>query len=201
LPVFDSTDAGVELNSAGSGVSLQNLTRNEDLEQKDSIGLEAWLTDGTYNKRYVIDMPTATSDRAGFMTGTQVDQLDYATDAVEELIQYAYSVETWGAGIENDISNLNSGLSLINDKVNTISKELSAGIASTAALSSIAVSDVKKGEVSVGGGYGSYNSQSAVAFGGAVGITDSWSFNAGIGLANKGENTFRVGTNVKFKAF
>lgn len=85
-------------------------------------------------------------------------------------------------------------------KVNALEKELSAGIAAATAMSSIEVSNVAKGEVSVGGGYGYYNSQSAVAFGAAMGLTDNWSVNAAAGLADSNVS-FRAGTNYKFKLF
>lgn len=86
------------------------------------------------------------------------------------------------------------------NKVNALEKELSAGIAAATAMSSIEVSNVERGEVSVGGGYGYYNSQSAVAFGAAMGLTDNWSVNAAAGLADSNVS-FRAGTNYKFKLF
>ena len=85
-------------------------------------------------------------------------------------------------------------------RFNELDKELSAGIASVAAMSSVAVSNVGKGELSVGGGYGYYNSQSAVAFGAAMGLSDNWSVNAAAGLSDSNV-TFRAGTNYKFKLF
>ena len=85
-------------------------------------------------------------------------------------------------------------------KVGAMEKELSAGIASTAAMSSVEVSNVTKGEVSIGGGYGYYNSQSAVALGAAMGLTDHWSVNAAAGVADS-NIAFRAGTNYKFKLF
>lgn len=85
-------------------------------------------------------------------------------------------------------------------QIDSVRKELSAGIASVAAMSSIATSNVSKGEVSVGSGYGYYNGQSAVAFGATVGLTDRWSANAAAGLADSNVS-FRAGTNYKFKLF
>ena len=85
-------------------------------------------------------------------------------------------------------------------RFNELDKELSAGIASVAAMSSVAVSNVGKGELSVGGGYGYYNSQSAIALGAAMGISDNWSVNAAAGLSDSNV-TFRAGTNYKFKLF
>lgn len=95
---------------------------------------------------------------------------------------------------------LKSANSYTDKKVNALEKELSAGIASASAMSAIEVSNVGKGEVSVGGGYGYYNSQSAVAFGAAMGLTDNWSINAAAGLADSNVS-FRAGTNYKFKLF
>lgn len=95
---------------------------------------------------------------------------------------------------------LKSANNYTDKKVSALKKELSAGIASATAMSSIEVSNVAKGEVSVGGGYGYYNSQSAVAFGAAMGLTDNWSVNAAAGLADSNVS-FRAGTNYKFKLF
>ena len=95
---------------------------------------------------------------------------------------------------------LKSAYDYTDKKVDALEEELSAGIASAAAMSSVAVSNVAKGEVSVGGGYGYYNSQSAVALGAAMGLTDNWSVNAAAGLSDSNV-TFRAGTNYKFKLF
>lgn len=95
---------------------------------------------------------------------------------------------------------LKSAYDYTDKKVDALEEDLSAGIASAAAMSSVAVSGVGKGEVSVGGGYGFYNSQSAVAFGAAMGLSDNWSVNAAAGLADSNV-TFRAGTNYKFKLF
>lgn len=95
---------------------------------------------------------------------------------------------------------LNQANAYTDERVAKLDKDLSAGIASAAALSSVAVSGVKKGEVSVGAGFGHHNSQSAAAFGAAMGLTDRWSVNAGAGFSSA-DVTFRAGTNYKFKLF
>ncbi len=87
-----------------------------------------------------------------------------------------------------------------NERFDHLEKDMSAGIASAAALSAVEVTNVTRGEVSVGGGYGYHNSQSAVAFGAAMGLTDNWSVNAGAGISGS-NTTFRAGTNYKFKLF
>lgn len=85
-------------------------------------------------------------------------------------------------------------------RIDKLDKNLSAGIASSVALSSVAVSGVERGEVSVGAGFGNYNSQSAVAFGAAMGLTNNWSVNVGAGISDA-DVAFRAGTNYKFKLF
>ncbi|MCQ2581708.1 MAG: YadA C-terminal domain-containing protein [Alphaproteobacteria bacterium] len=115
------------------------------------------------------------------------------TEAINDLSQNMIAAD---AKLRNEINALDS-------KVNELDENLSAGIASSVALSSVAVANVQRGEMSVGAGYGNYNSKSAVAFGAALGITDNWSANAGVGLGF-GKDTkasFRVGTNYKFKLF
>ena len=62
------------------------------------------------------------------------------------------------------------------------------------------MSDVNRGEVSVGAGYGYYNGRSAAAFGAAMGLTNRWSVNAGAGVSDA-DVSFRAGTNYKFKLF
>lgn len=96
---------------------------------------------------------------------------------------------------------LNSAaISELDNRIDDIDSDLSAGIASVAALSSVAVSNVSRGEVSVGGGYGYHNGESAAAVGFAIGLTDEWSVNAGAGISSS-DTTFRAGTNYKFKLF
>jgi hypothetical protein len=97
---------------------------------------------------------------------------------------------------------LKSAKAYTDKKVSKLEDTLSAGIASSAALSSVAVSNVKRGELSVGGGYGNYNSKSAFALGAAMGLTNNWSVNAGAGMDSNGDHVaFRAGTNYKFKLF
>lgn len=108
---------------------------------------------------------------------------------------YDFYVANGAAGLQ-----LQESVNAINDKIHKMDKDLSAGIASVAALSSVAVANVERGEVSVGGGYGYHNGESAAAFGIAVGLTDNWSMNAGAGISSA-DTTFRAGTNYKFKLF
>ena len=98
---------------------------------------------------------------------------------------------------------LNQANAYTDAKVDTLEKNVSGGIAAATALSAVEVSNVKRGEMSVGGGYGYYNGQSAGAFGMAMGLSDNWSVNAGAGIASgdKTQVAFRAGTNYKFKLF
>ena len=102
-----------------------------------------------------------------------------------------------------DAMTLSKANSYTDSRVNTLEKNVSGGVAAATALSAVNVGNVKKGEVSVGGGYGYYNSQSAMAFGAAMGLSDRWSVNAGAGIASgdKTQVSFRAGTNYKFKLF
>lgn len=102
-----------------------------------------------------------------------------------------------------DALTLSKANSYTDSRVNTLEKNVSGGVAAATALSSVGVSNVKKGEMSVGGGYGYYNNQSAMAFGAAMGLSDNWSINAGAGIASgdKTQVAFRAGTNYKFKLF
>ncbi|MBO4480196.1 MAG: YadA-like family protein [Alphaproteobacteria bacterium] len=104
------------------------------------------------------------------------------------------------ASAEHDAFTLNQANAYTDERVEKLDKDLSAGIASAVALSSVAVSDVRRGELSVGAGYGYFNGQSAAAFGAAMGISNRWSVNAGAGVSGY-DVSFRAGTNYKFKVF
>lgn len=95
---------------------------------------------------------------------------------------------------------LNQAVAYTDERVSELDKELSSGIASAVALSSVAVSNVGRGEMSVGAGYGYYNGRSAAAFGAAMGLSNRWSVNAGAGISDA-DVSFRAGTNYKFKLF
>ncbi len=121
-------------------------------------------------------------------------------------LQIAGEAETRAAEdakLRSAIDATRNDIAALDSKVNDLDENLSAGIASSVALSAVEVSNVKKGEMSVGGGYGNYNSKSAMALGAAMGITDNWSANAGVGFGfGKGTKaSFRIGTNYKFKLF
>ena len=148
---------------------------------------------------------------SGFETRLEKSRIDSLTNQVNGIINdtafimqgyYTNAVLANDAIAANaDAIALNSAaISRLENTVSDIEKDLSAGIASVAALSSVAVSDVARGEVSVGGGYGYHNGESAAAFGFAIGLTDNWSMNAGAGISSA-DTTFRAGTNYKFKLF
>lgn len=101
---------------------------------------------------------------------------------------------------QSDALTLSEANAYTDKRIEKLDKDLSAGIASAVALSSVAVSDVRRGELSVGAGYGYFNGQSAGAFGAAMGISNRWSVNAGAGISGY-DVSFRAGTNYKFKLF
>lgn len=102
-----------------------------------------------------------------------------------------------------DALTLNKANAYTDSKVKSLEKNMSGGVAAATALSAVSVANVNRGEVSVGGGYGYFNGQSAMAFGAAMGLSDSWSINAGAGIASGDSTQFsiRAGTNYKFKLF
>ena len=109
----------------------------------------------------------------------------------------AQNLDQLSLAIDNATSQANV---YTDERVESLDKNLSAGVAGAVALSSVAVSGVERGEVSVGAGYGYFNGQSAAAFGAAMGLSNRWSVNAGAGISNS-DVSFRAGTNYKFKLF
>ena len=109
----------------------------------------------------------------------------------------AQNLDQLSLAIDNATSQANV---YTDERIESLDKNLSAGVAGAVALSSVAVSGVERGEVSVGAGYGNFNGQSAVAFGAAMGLSNRWSVNAGAGISNS-DVSFRAGTNYKFKLF
>lgn len=137
-------------------------------------------------------------------TTARIDADTALQSAIENEIARATAAENeLRSGLELHEENVLRNARTYTDKqVSKLEDNMSAGIASTAALSSVAVSGVGAGEVSIGGGYGYYNGKSALALGAAMGVKKNWTINAGAGLGmNGGDVTIRAGTNYKFKAF
>ena len=161
------------------------------------------------NATAIADNKTAIESEVARATAAEIEldgKIAQNTSAIEEEVANriagdAMTLDAAKAYVDskNELA-LKSAYDYTDRKVDALEDELSAGIASSAAMSSVAVSGVGKGEVSVGGGYGYYNSQSAIALGAAMGLTDNWSVNAAAGLADSNV-TFRAGTNYKFKLF
>ena len=162
---------------------------------------------------------TGTHVTATASVGTNINALDSALATAESNITAnATAIETLNAGenvdgsvrniaksyfdlaAQNDALTLSQANAYTDERIEKLDKDLSAGIASAVALSSVAVSDVRRGEMSVGAGYGYFNGQSAAAFGAAMGISNRWSVNAGAGVSGY-DVSFRAGTNYKFKLF
>lgn len=181
------------------------------------------LAVGTTVEDHLLALDAAIGDKRN-LSGDYVSNADVATnlqslnDGIESEVQRATNAEN---ALQAAIDNINTAsvaaveglservdantyaISGLNNKVDSLEKNVSGGVAAATALSAVEVSNVKKGEMSVGGGYGYYNSQSAMAFGAALGLTDNWSVNAGAGVAtgDKNQVSFRAGTNYKFKLF
>ncbi len=135
--------------------------------------------------------------------GNYVGDLAVGTTTEEHLVSLDNAIGAEVDRAKAAESALRSDLATTDAKVNSLEKNVSGGVAAATALSAVEVSNVKKGEMSVGGGYGYYNSQSAMALGAALGLSDNWSVNAGAGIASgdKTQVSFRAGTNYKFKLF
>ena len=161
------------------------------------------------NATAIADNKTAIESEVARATAAEIEldgKIAQNTSAIEEEVANriagdAMTLDAAKAYVDskNELA-LKSAYDYTDRKVDALEDDLSAGIASAAAMSSVAVSGVGRGEVSVGGGYGYYNSQSAIALGAAMGLTDNWSVNAAAGLADSNV-TFRAGTNYKFKLF
>ena len=167
----------------------------------------------TNAKAYADEVAGTAESNAKAYTDEQIGTEASARETADAELQTAINAETERAtaaenALRNEFATANNEVlaranAYTDKKVDVLEKNVSGGIAAATALSSVAVSNVGRGEVSVGGGYGYYNNQSAVALGGAMGLTDRWSINAGAGLAtgDKTQVSFRAGTNYKFKLF
>lgn len=191
----------IETTIASINGTIHGLISEESAANGETTNGRAYngnLAIGTTVEDHLLALDSAIGNRATL----HGEHVQAGADVVTNL-------QTLNDGIEAEtaerIAADNALINKINNadkRVDKVEKDMSAGVASAVALSSVAVSDVKKGEVSVGGGYGYYNSQSALALGAAMGLTDNWSVNAGAGLGTSGSNvSFRAGTNYKFKLF
>ncbi len=192
---INTLDSAVSKNTSDIATNTTNIAANKAAIETNATNIAA-------NKTAIeTEVARATAAEA------ELDgKIALNTSAIEEEVanriagdEMTLSAAKAYADAKNSMS-LNSAYNYTDKKVDALEEDLSAGIASAAAMSSVAVSNVAKGEVSVGGGYGYYNSQSAVALGAAMGLTDNWSVNAAAGLADSNV-TFRAGTNYKFKLF
>ncbi len=190
-----SNKTAIDANTANIATNATNIAANKTAIEANATNIAA---NKTAIESEVVRATTAEAELDG--------KIALNTAAIEEEVanriagdEMTLSAAKAYADAKNTMS-LKSAYDYTDKKVDALEEELSAGIASAAAMSSVAVSNVAKGEVSVGGGYGYYNSQSAVALGAAMGLTDNWSVNAAAGLSDSNV-TLRAGTNYKFKLF
>lgn len=212
--------ADSERQAAASEIFNAPITATIDGRANDAIA--ASVTDGGV----INDALTAGDDATLASAKTYTDEKDAAVRDAFTLADNAIRADFAAADVETlnsakgyadaqDALTLNNAKAYANEraalslaaanaytdkKIDKLDKDLSAGVASSVALSSVAVSGVQRGEVSVGAGFGNYNSQSAVAFGAAMGLTNNWSVNVGAGVSDA-DVAFRAGTNYKFKLF
>ncbi|MBP3397371.1 MAG: YadA-like family protein [Alphaproteobacteria bacterium] len=199
----------IETNASNIATNATNIAANKTAIETNATNIAANKTAIEVNATNIAANKTAIESEVARATAAEAEldgKIALNTAAIEEEVanriagdEMTLSAAKAYADAKNTMS-LKSAYDYTDKKVDALEEELSAGIASAAAMSSVAVSNVAKGEVSVGGGYGYYNSQSAVALGAAMGLTDNWSVNAAAGLSDSNV-TFRAGTNYKFKLF
>ena len=194
---------------AEGGAIRSELDVNATAIADNKTAIETNAANIEVNATAIADNKTAIESEVARATAAEIEldgKIAQNTSAIEEEVANriagdAMTLDAAKAYVDskNELA-LKSAYDYTDRKVDALEDDLSAGIASAAAMSSVAVSGVGRGEVSVGGGYGYYNSQSAIALGAAMGLTDNWSVNAAAGLADSNV-TFRAGTNYKFKLF
>jgi autotransporter adhesin len=100
--------------------------------------------------------------------------------------------------INAEFAATNNAIQALDDKIEDQSKELSGGIAAATALTGLDnhLDEGKKYSIGVGAGY--YNSQSAVALGGAIRTGGSHALNAGVSVGTTGQFSAKAGWNMQF---
>lgn len=199
--------AARDLYNAPIETTLASVEQNANAYTDSEINTEATARAAADNTLQAnIDAEAAT--RAAADTAEMNARIDADTTLQNNIDNEVARATAQEAAIRADFAaadalTLSSANAYTDKKVDTLEKNISGGVAAATALSAVSVSNVKKGEMSVGGGYGYYNNQSAMAFGAAMGLSDNWSINAGAGIASgdKTQVSFRAGTNYKFKLF
>ena len=206
---INAIDSAVSANKVAIETNATNIASNKAAIETNATNIASNKAAIETNATNIAANKTAIEAEVARATAAEVEldgKIALNTTAIEEEVKNRIKGDdmTLASAMayvdsKNELA-LKSAYDYTDSKVNALEEDLSAGIASAAAMSSVAVSGVGKGEVSVGGGYGYYNSQSAIALGAAMGLTDNWSVNAAAGLADSNV-TFRAGTNYKFKLF
>ena len=206
---IETNTANIATNATNIATNATNIAANKTAIETNATNIAANKTAIEANAVNIAANKTAIESEVVRATTAEAEldgKIALNSAAIEEEVANRIAGDEMTLSAAKAYADAKSAMSLksaydyADKKVDALEEELSAGIASAAAMSSVAVSNVAKGEVSVGGGYGYYNSQSAVALGAAMGLTDNWSVNAAAGLSDSNV-TFRAGTNYKFKLF
>lgn len=208
LKAYDNTfysEKDPSIASAGDLTGISDIYYYYDPVNKTLVVKQTeWLSDGAGGE-YMAPYDS-TFHYTDVTFDNMCDVVGYCNDVFQiKIAEMRTEYETYLTNSANDKYEfeqriLDASKNYTDKRINLLDKKLSSGIASASAMSAVAVSNVSKGEVSVGGGYGYYNSQSAVAFGAAMGLTNNLSVNAAVGVANSNVSC-RAGTNYKFKLF
>ena len=179
--------------------NLQNLDTAVATEKTRATAAEAALDNRVTSAETTIGSHTSALSLLNGDVDTAGSVANTAANAAANAVATAAAYTDSQLSLARDAT-LADANAYTDQRVESLDKNLSAGIAGAVALSSVAVSGVERGEVSVGAGYGYFNGQSAAAVGAAMGLSNRWSVNAGAGISNA-DVSFRAGTNYKFKLF
>jgi autotransporter adhesin len=126
---------------------------------------------------------------------TNLDTMGQMVDAVGTSIQGLY---TNAVQVNAGLALANSNINQLDSKINDLDKDLSAGVASANAFTGLDnhLDAGKKYSIGVGAGY--YNSQGAMAVGGAFRTGDAHAVNAGVSVGSQGQFGAKAGWNIQF---
>ena len=187
---------GLKVANGSIGATQLDTTVNASLAKANSAVQS--VAEGSANGTISVDGTDVAVHGLGSAAYADANAFDAAGSATAaQNAAIAYTDAQLGLAKTETLANANA---YTDQRIETLDKDLSAGVAGAVALSSVAVSGVERGEVSVGAGYGYFNGQSAAAFGATMGLSNRWSINAGAGISNA-DVSFRAGTNYKFKLF
>ena len=145
-----------------------------------------------------IDTEETAREVADDMLQVNIDNEEAARMVADGLLDNRISANV--VAIDKNVVAIDENVAAIKDlnqKVDKLEAELSAGIAMSLALQAPAVSPGKRLNLSIGAG--TYNGEEAVAVSVGVRVDDRWSINGGVGYgASRSDFGARIGATVEF---